>query len=380
MSTIAAAPTVAEVADEAAADAWLRLPALLGGEAAGWSVPLLAEQRRTFDPGFNPALAEWRIARFLALRDGRPVGRIAAALPRDGSTGGVGHCGFLALEHDPAVLAALLDAASARLRGWGASRLRGPLSWSINHEVGAQVAGFGAPPMLRMPRNPGWLPPMLEAAGLRPEKDVLACTLDLAGERHSARFAPLLARWPGRDGLRVRPLRRRRLATEVALLRDLYNDAWAGNWGAQPVSAAEAGVMRRLLAPLLLAGRVLFAEWRGEAIGLCAVVPNIEEATARLDGRLAPFGWARMLPALAGRTTSGRLPLLGVRRAFRGGAVSAMAVGAMLSGAIALARRRGWARLEVSWILEDNAAMLAAMARLPAPETGRWRIYGAALA
>ena len=371
---------VAEATEPAASEAWLRLPSRLGGEAAGWSVPLLAEQRRTFDPGFNGALAEWRIARILAHRDGRPVGRIAAALPRDGSTGGVGALGFLALERDPAVLRALLDAASARLRGWGATRLRGPLSWSINHEVGAQVAGFGAPPMLRMPRNPDWLPPMLEAAGLAAEKDVLACTLDVAGEAHTARFAPLLARWPGREGLRVRPLRRARLGAEVALLRDLFNDAWAGNWGAQPVSAAEAGVMRSLLAPLLLAGRVLFAEWHGRAIGLCAVVPNIEEVTARLDGRLLPFGWARMLPALAGRVGSARLPLLGVRREFRGGTVSAMAVGAMLSGAIALARRRGWARLEVSWILEDNAAMRATMARLPAPETGRWRIYGAGLA
>jgi hypothetical protein len=56
-----------------------------------------------------------------------------------------------------------------------------------------------------------------------------------------------------------------------------------------------------------------------------------------------------------------------------------MAVGALLAEAVALAERRGWGRLEVSWILEDNAPMLAAMTRLRAPVTGRWRVWHAPL-
>jgi hypothetical protein len=35
--------------------------------------------------------------------------------------------------------------------------------------------------------------------------------------------------------------------------------------------------------------------------------------------------------------------------------------------------------VEISWILDDNAPMLRTMARLPAPVTGRWRLYGAPL-
>ncbi|MFT8245131.1 hypothetical protein [Roseomonas sp. BN140053] len=370
---------VAEVRDAAAAETWLNLPAALGGEAAGWTVPLLFESRRVFDPGFNGALAEWHLARFLALRDGQAVGRICAALPRDGSTGGVGNFGFLACERDPSVLHALLRTASHWLAERGASDLRGPLSFSVNHEAGVRVAGFSEGPMLRMPRNPPWLGELLDGSGLARERDVLACTLDIARERHRARFAPVLARWPGRHELRVRRLDRLRLGAEVSLLRDLYNDAWAENWAAQPVSAAEAGVMRKLLTPLLASGQVLFAEWRGEAVGLCSVVPNIEEVSSRLGGHLLPFGWAAMAGALLGRVGSARMPLLGVRRAYRGSPISAMAVGSLLSEAIGIAERRGWGRLEVSWILEDNAPMLATMARLPAPESGRWRVWRAAL-
>ena len=71
--------------------------------------------------------------------------------------------------------------------------------------------------------------------------------------------------------------------------------------------------------------------------------------------------------------------MLGTVRRFRGHQVSAMAVGALLDLAIGIAAARGWEAVEISWILDDNAPMLRTMARLPAPVTGRWRLYGAAL-
>jgi hypothetical protein len=367
---------VRPVSGRAEADAFIRLPAGLQAAGEPWSVPLFADSRRIFDPGFNAALAEWDVPRFLGWRNGRPVGRIAASLPRGG--GERGGFGFLALERDPAVLRALLHAAASWLAGRGATRLRGPVSFTINHEIGLLVEG-AALPMPRMPRNPAWLPPMLDEAGLEREMDVLACTLDVAREAHRARFARLLRRWEGRRDLVIRRLDTSRLAQEVALVRDIFNDAWAENWGALPVSAAEARMMAKLLRPMLISGTVLFAEWKGEPIGLASLIPNIEPAAAGLGGRLLPFGWARLLRALAGGARSARLPMLGIRRAWRGTPVSAHAMGALLSEAIGWAERRRWAEVEVSWILQHNAPMLQAMARLPAPVSGRWRLWGAAL-
>jgi GNAT superfamily N-acetyltransferase len=365
---IRAASTSAEIA------AFEGLPAMLGGEGAGWPVPLALENRMVFDPARNPALAEWHLARFVAWRGKRPVGRILAAMPREGAEE-IGTFGLLALERDAGVLRALLDQAQDWLGRLGARWLRGPMNFSINHDIGLRVEG-GEAPMLRMPRNPPWLPAMLEAEGLAREKDVLACTLTLAEERHRARFRPLLARWEGAKSLSVRALRLSRLTEEVALVVDLYNDAWADNWGARPVSAAEAAMMQRLLSPLLLSGRVFFAEWQGEAIGVLSIVPNVEEAVAGLGGRLLPFGWAALAGALVGRTSSARVPMLGIRRAWRGTPVSAMATGALLDAAITLAERRGWEAIQISWILENNAAMRKLMTRLPAPVTGRWRLWG----
>lgn len=342
-------------------------------------MPLEFDTRRFFDPERNGALQDLAAVRFLAWRDGRCVGRIAAGWRRGGAPDGVGTFGFLALERDPAVLEALLRAAGGWLAAQGARRLRGPFSLTVNHEGGALVEGFGRPGMVRMPRTPDWLPAMLEGAGLAAERDVLACTLAVAEKRHRARFAAALARWPGAEGLRVRPLDKRRFGEEIRLVAALYNDAWADNWGAVPVGAAEAGTIAQVMRPLLRAGAVLFAEWRGEPMGVLSLIPNLEEATEGLGGRLLPFGWWRVARVLLGQGRSARVPMLGTTRRFRRHPVSAMAVGALLDRAIGIAAARGWETLEISWILDDNAAMLRTMARLPAPVTGRWRFYGAAL-
>ncbi len=367
MSAVTVAP-VTTAADDAA---FLALPARLG--PLGWGVPLRWEEARLFDPGWNGFLRDHTVARFLARQDGRVAGRVAACVPLAGP--GPASFGFLCAERNPAVIAGLLQAARDFAAQHGRGEIHGPLSFTINHEVGALISPLDRGPMLRMPRTPPWLPGMIEAAGLAPLGDVLACTLDLAAERHRARFAALAARRPAEMArLRLRPLNRRDYAAEVARVAALYDDGWAGNRHAVPLRPGEVATMARLLRPLLLTGEVVFADWDGSPIGLVAIVPNIEPALPP-DGNLLPFGWAPLLRALAGRVREARVPMLGVVRAFRGHPASALATGALLDAAIGIAARRGWRSVEISWILEDNHAMRNTMARLPAPVTGRWRIW-----
>ncbi len=365
------------VATAAEARAFLALPALLGGEAAGWGVPLQFDVSRFFNPGFNGYFADHAVARWVAWRDGRPVARIAAA-HRPGAP--AGNFGFLALPPDQAVLQALLATAADWLRAQGASTLQGPFNLSINHEAGAQVGGFDRTPMIRLPRTPPWLPAMLDAAGLAPVQDLLAHTLTLATEPHTARFAALLARWPGRDQLRLRPLAPAHHQRDIALFTQLFNAAWAQNWGAEPVGPAEAATIARVMRPMTRAGAILFAEWQGETIGVASVIPNLDEATIGLNGRLLPFGWARVAHLmLTGHSRTGRLPVIGIAPAWQRHPAGAMALGLLLSACIAAARARGWHTLDMSWILPQNLAMRQICHRLGAPETGRWRLWQAPL-
>lgn len=364
---------VREVRSAAEEAAFHALPARL----PGWAPRLRWEERRQFHPATNGFLRTHAVARFLAWRDGRAVGRIAACVPDDAAAPAT--FGFLATQEDAATLRALLDAARGFARARGRDRLLGPLSFTINHEVGAQAGFFDRAPMLRMPASPPWLPPALDGAGLQPAKDVLACTVDLGREVHRARFARLAAaRGDDMARLSIRTLRRGDYAAEVRLVAALFDDAWSENWGAVPLQPAEVTTLATVLRPLLWRGEVFFALWDGQPVGLLSLVPNIEAALPA-DGRLLPVGWVRLLAALLGRIPAGadqaRIPMLGITRAFRRHPASALAMGALLDAGFGLAERRGWRRIEISWILADNTVMLNAMARLPAPVTGRWRLW-----
>ena len=108
---------------------------------------------REKNPFFEHAEAEY----FLAERDGRAVGRIAAISNRlHNETHGdrVGFFGFFECVNDQAVADLLLRAAADWCRARGHDVLRGPASFSVNDECGVLVDGFETPPTLMMPIRP----------------------------------------------------------------------------------------------------------------------------------------------------------------------------------------------------------------------------------
>lgn len=348
-------------------DAWLRVPAALGGHRAGWAERPHAQLRAILDRTQNPALEGWRLAALIAHRGGQPAGRLLVAQPLGSAEA---HFGFLsAAEADDAALAGLLDAAGGFARAGGASRLVGPLNFSLNHTAGALVAGFEPPFAIETPRNPASLGPMLARAGCAKLRDLLGYRLDAAA------LAPAAA--PA--GVVIERIGFAALPRGFEAIRRFYNSAWAANWGFSPVGAAEGAVIARLMRPLFLAGRGFLARAGGEVVGAVVLLPDINAVTDPLDGRLPPRAWPALAAALAGRVGSARIPLLGLAPAWRGRPEGRAVMAALLGAAGAQARARGWRSVEISWVLEDNAAMRGLMRRLGAREHRRWRLYARAV-
>jgi GNAT superfamily N-acetyltransferase len=93
---------------------------------------------------------------FTAHRNGWCVGRITAQIDREHLArykDDVGSFGFLDTIDDEDVAKALLEAAANWLRARGAKHIRGPLSLSLNDEMGCLVDGFDTPPMIMMPHH-----------------------------------------------------------------------------------------------------------------------------------------------------------------------------------------------------------------------------------
>jgi hypothetical protein len=333
------------------------MPAPLYAADPCWVHPLTLERLDHLDPRKNPALGRMEVAYWLALRGDRPVGRISAQVNRahlEQHADATGQFGFLEAEADPGVFALLLDTAEAWLKARGMRRVTGPFSLSINDESGLLVAGFDRPPSLMMGHHRPYYAARIEAQGYRKAKDLIAYDFDVAADWPPA-AARVMARLRRLDDVRIRYIDMRRYADELETMRDVFNDAWAGNWGFVPWTSAEIQALGRNVRPFVRAGNFAIGEVDGEPAAMVVTLGNVNEAIHDLGGRLLPFGLLKLLWRLKVRgVRSGRMPLMGVRRRYQGTARGAALALGVIAAACDWGKTIGVTSAELSWILEDN--------------------------
>lgn len=367
---------VAPVRDRRTREAFLRLPWRLYRDRPAWVAPLLAERRRFLDRQRNPFFRHSEAELFLARRGGAVVGRIAAVHNRrhlDAWGDGAGFFGFFECEDDAAAAGALLDAAARWVRERGLTRLRGPMSFTINDESGLLLDAFDRPPVLLMPYNPPYYRALLEGWGLAKVQDLLAYRLEVPAilPQRLARAEELVAAAPG---LVIRPVDLAHIREEVDRIHRVHSAAWAENWGAVPLAAEEIAELARELLPIVVPELALLAEQDGEPVGVSITLPDFHEVLAHLEGRLLPTGWLRAL-WWKRRITGVRVLILGVVREHRRRGIEA----AMVARTVRAAMARGYRSGELSWILESNGPMRRLLERLGARVDKTYRVYEKAI-
>jgi hypothetical protein len=375
------AVTVEPVCDRADRAAFVSVPYEAYRHLPAWRPPLRFERAAQLDPKSNPGLGLIEHQLFLARRGDRVVGRIAAIINRahlERHDPACGHFGFLdTIEPDRELVAALVDAAAGWLRARGMKRLAGPFSFSVNEECGLLVDGFDTPPMVMMGHGRPDYGAGLEALGFTTAMDMHAyiCSFGDTYVRHptTQRLVTTAARDPG---ISIRPIRHSCYHEEVALVMDIFNDAWSENWGFVPFDADQIRHLASEIRPLLREDSVWIASVDGEPAAFMLIVPNVNEAIEGLDGRLLPFGWLQLVNRLKLKgTRSARIPLAGLRKPFHKTRRGIAALSAAGDAALAAQHRRGVRAFEFSWVLETNQDMIA-FTRLQNSERYKtYRIY-----
>lgn len=322
-----------------------------------WVAPLLFDLKKTFSDT-NPLFDHAEMQLWVAVRDGKDVGRIAALEDRahnEAQRDRAAFFGFFECEHDPQTSQALFEAAFAWARQRGLRRVLGPMNPTSNDECGLLVEGVDAPPVFMMPYNPRYYAGLVAAAGFRKAKDLLAFHIDLSDcpmERLARIVAKVEGRWPD---LKCRPVRRRTLVQDVGRIKQVYNAAWEKNWGFVPMTDAEVDFMAARLKPLLMEGLVWLAEAGSEPVGFLLAVPDLNIALQPLRGRLLTPRVLGALPYLLGWKCPprSRVIALGVKEAFRGRGLESV----MLFRGLQAGFKAGFTEAEASWILEDNTLM-----------------------
>jgi hypothetical protein len=341
--------------------AFCRLPRQIYKGCEGFAPPLDAERWTLHAAKLNPHFKEVDWQAWIARRNGKPVGRIFAQIykPAFPTPVGASKAQFGALDaiDDPAVIAALTQAAEKWLRDRGAETIYGPFTPSIWGEVGLLVEGFDAAPMVSVPWNPPYLPATLETFGYAKARDLISYRYDASDKDREAKPG-ILARPEWRDRLKIRMIDLKKLSDEATIITDIFNDAWSENWGFVPLSHEEfmsaAEGLKLIMPPE--GGFIIELDGAPQAFGI--VLPNLHEITADLDGRLLPLGLPRLISRIRNyQFKSGRLLLFGIRRALQRKAAG----GAVILAFIEEVRKRSAAtsitHVEFGWVLEDNIGM-----------------------
>src|SRR5215472_16118716 len=288
-----------------------------------WVPPLRDDVAKVFSDK-NPFFRHAEIDLFLARRGGADVGRVAAIVDR-------GHnefhgekavfFGFFESENDPAVAAALFDTIADWGRRRGMSVLRGPANPSLNDEAGLLVDGFDSPPVLMMTYNPRYYVSLVEGAGFRKAKDLLAYWFEIGTEplERLTRLAQRVTR--NEPNVAVRNISKGGLKKDLPKIREVYNEAWEKNWGFVPMTSEEMDYMAKRLKPLIVEELLFLAEIRHpdgrlEPIAFMLNLPDYNTAIQPLGGRLLPFGWLKFLLGLK-RIKTLRVLTLGIKQDYR---------------------------------------------------------------
>ena len=340
-----------------------------------WIAPLNFMQRERFSPA-NHFFEHARWRAWVAYRQGRPVGRITAQIDEmhlSQHDDGAGYFGMFEAQEDPEVVSALFSAAEHWLRQEGMRCVRGPFNLHVNEEVGLLVEGFSTPPYVLMGHARQWYGPALENQGYAPVKDLLAYHVrpDFEAPRVMIKLAQRVS-----DRVVVRPLRRKHLAEDAALMREIFNDAWQNNWGFVPLAEVEWEETVTTLAKLMPDDYIQIAEYDGEPVAFIVALPNLNEAARDLKGKLLPFGWLKLLWRLKVRhPKTARVPLMGVRQSFQHSRLGPTLAFMVIDAVRKALHERGVRDVEMGWILEDNEGMRNIIETIGGEAYKRYRVY-----
>lgn len=359
--------------------AFIRLPNALYRDDANYVAPLEFELGARLDPAKNPGLKDSPHQLWIAYRNGAPVGRISAIINRahlDRYHDETGHFGFLECEDDPSLVKALTDTASDWLRAQGMKKIAGPFNFSVNEECGLLVDGFNAPPYIMMPHGKPYYAARLEEQGFAKAMDMHALEYYPVRQFIPERRMRFVEKALAKPNIRIRNLNTKDLLGDIRTVVDIFDDAWSDNWGFIPFSEEHIRHMADELKPIVEKHNIVLCYLNDEPVAFGLVLPNINRVTRDFGGKLLPFNWAKLLWRLKVKSVDqSRMPLMGVRKKLQGKPIGAAFAYKIIDMVNSANIDHGVTHSELSWILEDNTAMLTMLTDMGAKIYKTYRIY-----
>ncbi|MDA3811996.1 MAG: GNAT family N-acetyltransferase [Spirochaetaceae bacterium] len=337
-----------------------------------WVPPLIIDQKDQFNREKNPFFKHADLQAFLAYKNGKLCGRIAAIIDYsyvEYQKDEVGFFGYFECFDDDAVAGALFKVAEEWVKSKGYKRITGPMNPTTGKSIGTLIDTFDIPPIIEMGYNAEYYPALIEKCGYGKSKDLLSyimkTTLKLSDKM--LRVAEIVKK---RYNITIRSLDMKEWDKTIPLLRNIYNEAWAENWGFVPFNEEEFDHLAKDLKMIVNPDLVLIAYMGDEPVGFTIPLPDFNQIFIKMNGRLFPTGLIKLLTGKK-KVDIIRTAILGVKKKAHNKGIDAVLIKEIYERCVKL----GINGSELSWILEDNLALINLLEGWGAKHYRTYRIY-----
>lgn len=353
---------------------YVDLPYAIYKDCPYWVPEMRAEEKAMLQPGKNPSLKLNETVSYLALKDGKPAGRVTAILnPKANEIWDERAVRFWLLDfiEDFEVAQALFAAVEEWAREKGMTRVQGPLGFCDLDKQGMLVEGFDEQDLAITIYNHPYYPQYLERMGYVKKYDWVEYQV-MSPEKPNERvqrLADLILKRNSFSILKLNSIKEIYPYLDEAF--EVLNEAFRVLPGVVPLTREQADkYITEYIRFISTDYLSVVMDKNGKIAGYGVAVPSLGQAIRKSNGRLFPFGLLRLLRALR-HNVSLDLYFIAVRPDMQNTGVSAVILNEFQKNAI----KNGIKWAETGPELEDNARVQALWKSYESRQHRRRRCY-----
>ena len=355
---------------------FVELPFRLYKDCPQWVPPLYVDAYLYLNRRKHPFYEHSDVDFFLAVRDGRDVGRIAAIENKPFNRYHHERTADFFLfecENDPAAAAALFDAVSAWAKARGLTRIIGPKGMGPLDGYGILVFGFEHRQTMSMLNyNFPYYQQLLESLGFEKEVDFVSCFLPADQFQIPERVERIADRVMQRGGLQIKKFKNKKeLVAWAPRIGQAYNKAFVHNWEYYPFTPREIDFVVSNIMTIADHRLIKIITHGEEVVGFLFAFHDVSAALQRARGRLFPFGLLDILLELR-RTNTVAVNGMGILPEYQGHGGNAILYSEM---GRTLLNFRQFTHVEMTQVAETTEQMRADLKNLNGVEYKNNRVY-----
>ncbi|NLE45007.1 MAG: hypothetical protein GX620_09830 [Chloroflexi bacterium] len=354
---------------------FVRIPYRLYADSPYWVPPPIVDVKAALNPKKHPFYEHSIAESFIAIRDGRDVGRITALENRrfnEYHKTRQGQFYFFECENDPEASEALFNRAFEWARRRNLDTMVGPKGFGALDGYGLLVEGFDRRQVMTMLNyNFDYYPQLVEAAGFEKEVDFISCYINPQELHLPERVHRIAERVRQRGTLQVKRFKdKRELVSWADRIGHAYNKAFINNWEYYPLTEREIKYLIDNIMLIASPDLIKVILHKDDIVGFLFGFHDVSAAMQRARGRLFPFGALDILLEIR-RTEWVALNGIGILPQFQGIGGNAL----MYSEIDKTVREYGFKHADLTQVAESAVEMRRDLINLGGKPVRNHRVY-----